>query len=179
MLVLRPADSQEATVSWKLAMENTHTPTGLILSRQNITNLPVLGNDPFKQALKSEKGGYVVKCDGKPDVILLASGSEVATLVEGAMLLRKDGIKVRIVSIPSEGLFRSQTKKYQDSVLLPGIKTFGLTAGLPVTLAGLVGENGSVWGLESFGFSAPYKVLDEKLGFTGKNVYKQVKKLLK
>jgi len=108
---------------------------------------------------------------------LLASGSEVATLVEGAVLLRKDGIKVRIVSVPSEGLFRSQSAAYQESVLPKGVKRFGLTAGLPVNLEGLVGENGSVWGLESFGFSAPYNVLDEKLGFTGENVYKQVKAL--
>ena len=179
MLVLRPADSQETTVSWKLAMDNTHRPTGLILSRQNVPDLPALGGDRFKQALKTEKGGYVLKCDGKPDVILLASGSEVATLMEGAALLRKDGIRVRIVSIPSEGLFRSQTKNYQDSVLRPGIKIFGLTAGLPVTLSGLVGENGVIWGLDSFGYSAPYTVLDEKLGFTGENVYKQVKKMLK
>jgi len=178
MLVLRPADVQEATVSWKLALENTHTPTGLILSRQNITDLPAEGSR-FGEALKSENGGYIVECDGTPDVILLASGSEVATLVEGAALLRKDNIKIRIVSVPSEGLFRSQTQEYQDSVLLPGVKIFGLTAGLPVTLAGLVGANGSIWGMESFGFSAPYKVLDEKLGFTGTNVYEQVKKLLK
>ena len=178
MLVLRPADVQEATVSWKLALENTHTPTGLILSRQNITDLPAEGSR-FEEALKSENGGYIVECDGTPDVILLASGSEVATLVEGAALLRKDSVKVRIVSVPSEGLFRSQTPEHQNSVLLPGVKIFGLTAGLPVTLAGLVGANGSIWGMESFGFSAPYKVLDEKLGFTGTNVYEQVKKLLK
>lgn len=177
MLVLRPADVHETTVSWKLALENTHTPTGLIFSRQNITDLPLQGTDRFEQALKAEKGGYVVECDGNPDVILLASGSEVATLAEGAELLRKDGIKVRIVSIPSEGLFRSQTEKYQESVILPGIKIFGLTAGLPVNLLGLVGSEGKIWGLESFGFSAPYKVLDEKLGFTAKNVYKQVKEM--
>ncbi|MDR1370639.1 MAG: transketolase [Dysgonamonadaceae bacterium] len=177
MLVLRPADVHETTVSWKLAMENTHTPTGLILSRQNIKDLPSVSNR-YQDALKASKGGYVVECDGHADIILLASGSEVSTLVEGAELLRKDGIKVRIVSIPSEGLFRSQSKEYQDSVIIPGKKIFGLTAGLPVNLLGLVGENGKIWGLESFGFSAPYKVLDEKLGFTGENVYNQVKSML-
>lgn len=176
MLVLRPADVYETTVAWKLAMENTHTPTGLILSRQNITDLP--STNRFEVALQVEKGGYVVECDNHADVILLASGSEVSTLVEGAALLRKDGIKVRIVSIPSEGLFRSQSKEYQDSVIIPGKKIFGLTAGLPVNLLGLVGNNGKIWGLESFGFSAPYKVLDEKLGFTGQNVYNQVKEML-
>ncbi|GHT73824.1 transketolase [Bacteroidia bacterium] len=177
MLVLRPADVQETTVAWKLAMENTHTPTALILSRQNITDLPTKGNR-YEDALQSAKGAYIVECDGYADVILLASGSEVATLVEGAALLRKDGVKVRIVSVPSEGLFRSQPQEYQDNVIIPGKKIFGLTAGLPVNLLGLVGSNGKIWGLESFGFSAPYKVLDEKLGFTAENVYKQVKSIL-
>lgn len=177
MLVLRPADVAEGTVAWKMAMENTTTPTGLILSRQNITDLPTTGNR-FQDALQAEKGAYVVEEDANADVILLASGSEVSTLVEGAALLRKDGIKVRIVSVPSEGLFRSQPQTYQEQVIPAGSKIFGLTAGLPVTLEGLVGDNGKVWGLESFGFSAPYTVLDEKLGFTGENVYKQVKQYL-
>lgn len=177
MLVLRPADVNEATVAWKLAMENTSTPTGLILSRQNITDLPAKGNR-YDEALQAGKGAYIVENDTNPDVVMVASGSEVATLVEGAALLRADGIKVRIVSVPSEGLFRSQSKEYQESVIPSSAKVFGLTAGLPVTLEGLTGANGKVWGLESFGFSAPYKVLDEKLGFTGDNVYKQVKELL-
>jgi len=173
-LVLRPADAKETTEAWKLAMENTDTPTALIFSRQNITNLPE-GNNYAEAA----KGAYIVAgSDENPDVILVASGSEVSTLVAGAELIRKDGKKVRIVSVPSEGLFRSQSKEYQKSILPAGVKKFGLTAGLPVNLQGLVPESeGSVWGLESFGFSAPYKVLDEKLGFTAQNVYEQVKKL--
>ena len=122
---------------------------------------------------------YVVAgSDADYDVILLASGSEVSTLLAGAKLLREDGVKVRVVSVPSEGLFRSQSKEYQESVLPAGKKKFGMTAGLPVTLEGLVGSDGCVWGLQSFGFSAPYKVLDEKLGYTGQNVYDQVKALL-
>lgn len=177
MLVLRPADVIETTVAWKMAMENTATPTALILSRQNITDLPSKGNR-YDEALQAEKGAYIVESDVNPDVILVASGSEVATLEEGAALLRADGVKVRVVSVPSEGLFRSQSKEYQEAVIPTGSKVFGLTAGLPVNLEGLVGANGKVWGLESFGFSAPYKVLDEKLGFTGKNVYNQVKELL-
>ncbi|RGP14043.1 transketolase family protein [Parabacteroides gordonii] len=177
MLVLRPADVIETTVAWKMAMENTATPTALILSRQNITDLPSKGNR-YDEALQAEKGAYIVESDVNPDVILVASGSEVSTLEEGAALLRADGVKVRVVSVPSEGLFRSQSKEYQESVIPTGSKVFGLTAGLPVNLEGLVGANGKVWGLESFGFSAPYKVLDEKLGFTGKNVYNQVKELL-
>ena len=175
MLVLRPADSYETTYAWKLAMENTATPTGLIFSRQNIKTLPA-GND-YSQAAR---GAYVVAgSDDEFDVILLASGSEVSTLVAGAELLRADGIKCRIVSVPSEGLFRSQSKAYQRSILPGNRRKFGLTVGLPVTLEGLTGSNGKVWGLNSFGFSAPYKVLDEKLGFTAENVYNQVKSMLK
>jgi transketolase len=178
VLILRPADVHETTVAWKMAMENSTTPTGLILSRQNIKDLPTSGKSRFSEALNSGKGAYIVQDDADYDVILLASGSEVSTLVEGADLLRADGVKVRIVSVPSEGLFRTQSPEYQDSVLPKGKKKFGLTAGLPVTLEGLVGSDGAVWGMTSFGFSAPYKILDEKLGYTGKNVYEQVKKLL-
>mgnify|MGYP003303541033 CR=1 FL=1 len=171
MLVLRPADSEETTVCWRMAMENIDSPTALILSRQNIEQLPE-GTD-YAQA---EKGAYLVAgSDENPDVILVASGSEVSTLVAGAALLREDGLKIRIVSCPSEGLFRCQSKEYQEELLPGGAKIFGLTAGLPVNLQGLVGCNGKVFGLESFGFSAPYKVLDEKLGFTAQNVYNQVK----
>ena len=177
MLVLRPADVNETTVAWKMAFENAKTPTGLILSRQNITNIPTEGN-AYHEALQVEKGAYIVQDDANYDVILLASGSEVSTLVEGAKLLNDDGIKTRIISVPSEGLFRSQSKEYQQTVLPHGKKVFGLTAGLPVTLLGLVGTDGSIWGMNSFGFSAPYTVLDEKMGFTGKNVYKQVKDFL-
>ena len=176
-LVLRPADAKETTVAWAMAMENTDTPTALIFSRQNINNLPE-GND-YEQA---RKGGYVVAgSDENPDVVLVATGSEVSTLVSGAELLRKDGVKVRIVSVPSEGLFRTQSKEYQQSVVPAGAKVFGMTAGLPVNLQGfLIGAapESKVWGLESFGFSAPYKVLDEKLGYTGQNVYEQVKAML-
>ncbi len=178
MLVLRPADAVETTVSWKLAMENTSTPTGLIFSRQNIKDLPAK-TSRYNEALQAAKGAYIVTDSDNYDVILLASGSEVATLVEGSKLLEADGIKSRIVSVPSEGLFRNQSKEYQDSVIPSGKKIFGLTAGLPVNLLGLVGDAGKVWGLETFGFSAPYKVLDEKLGFTADNVYKQVKEYLR
>lgn len=172
--VFRPADVEETTVCWQMAMENMDTPTALILSRQAIESLPE-GNN-YQEA---RKGAYIVAgSDEQYDVILLASGSDVSTLVAGAKLLRNDNIKTRIVSVPSEGLFRRQSKEYQESILPKDAKIFGLTAGLPVTLQGLVGANGKVFGLESFGYSAPYKVLDEKLGFTAENVYKQVKEYL-
>lgn len=174
--VFRPADADETTVCWQMAMENTATPTALVLSRQGIAKLPE-GND-YQLA---RKGAYIVAgSDANPDVILIASGSEVSTLESGAALLRKDGVKVRVVSAPSEGLFRRQPKEYQDMVLPYDVKKFGMTAGLPVTLEGLVGigPNSRIFGMKSFGFSAPYKVLDEKLGYTGENVYKQVKAFL-
>ena len=171
--VFRPADADETTVCWQMANENMDTPTAMICSRQNVNSLPE-GTD-YSQV---RKGAYIVKDDPNYDVILLASGSEVSTLLAGAELLNADGIKTRIVSVPSEGLFRTQSKEYQESVLPNGAKIFGMTAGLPVTLQSLVGVEGMVYGLESFGFSAPYKVLDEKLGYTGENVYKQVKAFL-
>lgn len=174
--VFRPADADETTVCWKMAMENMDTPTALIFSRQNIESLPE-GND-YEQA---RKGAYIVAgSDENPDIILVASGSEVSTLEAGTQLLRKDGLKVRVVSAPSEGLFRTQPQEYQDAVLPYNVKKFGMTAGLPCTLEGLVGigPNSKIFGMPSFGFSAPYKVLDEKLGFTAENVYKQVKEFL-
>ena len=172
MLVLRPADSEETTLAWRAAMENTATPTALILSRQDIAPVPNVNLEGFR------KGAYIVSKDENPQVVLLASGSEVSTLLAGAELLRKEGIRLQVVSVPSEGLFRQQPIEYQNEILPKGVKRFGMTAGLPCTLEGLVGDNGAIWGLESFGFSAPYKVLDEKLGFTAQNVYEQVKKLL-
>ena len=174
---MRPADADETTVAWQMAMENTSTPTALILSRQNIEKLPE-GTD-YQQA---RKGAYVIgESDTNPDVICVASGSEVSTLQSGAELLRKEDIKVRIVSVPSEGLFREQTLEYQRSIVPQGAKVFGMTAGLPVNLQGfLIGADikSTIWGLNSFGFSAPYKVLDEKLGYTAENVYNQIKKIL-
>lgn len=179
MLVLRPADAVETTVAWKLALENKRTPTALILSRQNIKELPSAKNDRYSDALDSDKGAYIIQdCEGTPDIILIASGSEVSTLIEGSLLLKNEGLKIRIVSAPSEGLFRIQTEDYKKSVVPENVPVFGLTAGLSVTLQGLVGPKGKVWGVNSFGFSAPYKILDEKFGFTPENVYRQVRDYL-
>lgn len=178
VVVLRPADARETVAAWKIAMEEQR-PTALVLSRQNIKDLPALHGNRAEEAMQAVKGAYVVMdCDGTPDVILLASGSEVATLVDGAALLKADGLKIRVVSVPSEGLFRDQSKEYQQSVLPTGVPKFGLTSGLPVTLAGLVGGDGTVYGLDHFGYSAPASVLDEKFGFSGQNVYNQVKAML-
>ena len=173
LLALRPADAAETTVAWKMALENTSTPTGLIFSRQGIKDLPS-ETDRYQDALQSEKGAYRVRSVEGADVTLVANGSEVATLIEAAALLEKDGINANIVSVISEGLFRDQPEDYQLSVLDPNKPTFGLTAGLPVTLMQLVGVKGKVYGLSHFGYSAPAGVLDEKFGFTGKQVYSEI-----
>jgi len=177
MLVLRPADGTESIVSWKMALENRKTPTALILSRQGIADVPAMpGSTRYQDALKAEKGAYIVKdTEEIPQVTLVASGSEVSTLIEGAALLEeREQLRVRVVSAISEGRFRDQDDAYCESVIPTALPVFGMSAGLPVTLQGLVGPKGKVFGLESFGYSAPYKVLDEKLGFNGENVYKQV-----
>ncbi|MDE6507780.1 MAG: transketolase [Alistipes sp.] len=179
MVVLRPADGEETLMAWKTAVEE-HRPVALVLSRQNIKNLPTLGSKTRREeAAQVSKGGYVVMDAAKPAAVLVATGSEVATLVEGAELLAKEGIAVRVVNVPSEGLFRDQPKSYQESVLPAGVVRYGLTSGLPVNLLGLVGDSGMIHGLDHFGFSAPYKVLDEKFGFNGETVAAEVKKLLK
>lgn len=181
MVVLRPADTTETTICWKLALENTESPTALLLSRQNIADVPAkAGSTRYQDAQECSKGAYIVKdCQGTPDVILVANGSEVSTLFEGAKLLESEkNLKIRIVSAPSEGLFRNQPATYQQAVLPASVPSFGLTAGLPVTLQGLVGPGGKVVGLDHFGYSAPFKVLDEKFGYTGQNVFNKVTEYL-
>jgi len=179
VLVLRPADAIETNVAWKMALENLNTPTALLLSRQNIPDLPFKSNR-YQEALAASQGGYIVhKDEGNPDVILVGNGSEVSTLLAGAKLLNeKKGIKVQVSSVISEGLFHDQEQGYQELVIPANKPVIALTAGLPVTLSGLVGSNGKVIGLKSFGFSAPAKVLDEKLGYTPENVFNEVVKFL-
>ena len=178
MLVLRPADGPETVVAWKLAMENIDSPTALILSRQNVDDIPAMNGDRYEEALQAEKGAYIVAKDENPDVVMVASGSEVSTLIAALPLLHEAGIKAQVVSAPSTGLFFNQTPEYRASVIPTDKPVFGLTAGLPSAMARLVGVNGVVWGLDHFGYSAPYKVLDEKFGFSAENVLKQVKAML-
>ncbi len=178
MVVLRPGDGDEVISAWQHALEDKR-PIGLILSRQNVNTLPALGGSRRMEAQQLSKGGYVVMNSAHPQVVLLGSGSEVATLVDGARLLSDDGIAVRVVSVPSEGLFRDQPKSYQDSVLPEGLPRYGMTSGLPITLRGLVGDGGFIHGLDHFGYSAPAAVLDDKFGYNGETVYREVKSLLK
>ncbi|MDO6760955.1 transketolase [Tamlana sp. 2_MG-2023] len=179
-LALRPADSAETNVAWKMALENKNTPTGLILSRQGIKDIPAQGESRYQEALAAEKGGYLVKEVENPDVVLIANGSEVSTLLAAAEILEDEkGLKVSIASIPSEGVFRLQSKDYQNSIIPKNKPLFGLTAGLPVNLEGLVGDNGKVFGVDHFGYSAPAAVLDDKFGFTGEKVSNEVLEYLK
>lgn len=171
LLALRPADAAETSVAWKMAMDNHDTPTALILSRQDIPDLPAPeGTDRYTAALGALKGGYTVVEAAKPDVVLVANGSEVSLLCEVAVLLEAEGIHASVVSMPSIGLFNVQPADYRASVLPAGVPQFGLTAGLPASLRMIEGFTGKVFGLERFGASAPYKVLDEKFGFTASNI---------
>ena len=176
MVVLRPADAEEAVAAWKIALEEQR-PVGLIFSRQDVKSLPS-HTARIDEALQAYKGAYVVIDSANPEAVMIASGSEVSTLVAGAEKLIEEGIAVRVVSVPSEGLFRDQPKSYQDSVLPQGVLRYGMTSGLPVTLLGLVGSLDHIHGLDHFGHSAPFKVLDEKFGYNGETVYNEVKKLL-
>ena len=178
MLVLRPADAEETVAAWKMALEEKR-PVALILSRQNIKSLPAMnGLSRREEAMKATQGGYVVMEAPNAKVTLVATGSEVSTLVDGAELLAEEGIATRVISIPSEGLFRDQSKEYQAEVL-GNLPRYGMTSGLSVNLRGLVGEEGFIHGFDHFGYSAPFKVLDEKFGYNGKTVAEEVKNFLR
>lgn len=175
MLVLRPADAAETVVAWEMAMENAKTPTGLIFTRQVVKDLSPTYDSRYQAALRAKRGAYIIQKAENPDVVLVANGSEVATLMEVVVLLtERDKLKVQVVSAPSEGLFFNQPLSYQQEIIPDNIPVFGLTAGLPSTLARLVGKNGMVQGLDHFGYSAPFKVLDEKFGYNAETVYKNV-----
>ncbi|MBR3101431.1 MAG: transketolase [Muribaculaceae bacterium] len=178
MLVLRPADAAETSVAWKMAMENTLTPTALILSRQNIEDLPAASGDRYAEALGALKGGYIINKVENPDVVLVGNGSEVSTLVAAAQIIGEQGVRAQVVSVPSIGLFLDQSAEYRQEVIPTGVPVFGLTAGLPSTLRRVV-PVGEIYGLDHFGASAPYKVLDEKFGFTAENVAQCILKSVK
>jgi len=178
MLVLRPADSAETTVAWEMAMENKNTPTGLILTRQDVNDIPSISGDRYADAQGVRCGGYVLKDAENPAVILVGNGSEVSLLWNVAEKLEEEGVAARVISVPSIGLYNSQSDEYKASVIPAGVPVFGLTAGLPSVLQGVVGCKGKVYGLARFGASAPFKVLDEKFGFTTENIYNEVKAML-
>ena len=179
MLVLRPADAAETTVAWAMAMENIHTPTGLILSRQDVNDLPSVTGDRMMEAEGTRRGGYVVMDSAMPKIVLVGNGSEVSLLCEVARMLEANNVAVRVVSVPSIGLFNNQDEEYRQSVIPQNLPVFGLTAGLPSTLRSLVGSRGYVYGMSRFGASAPYKVLDEKFGYTPEHIYAEVVRFMK
>lgn len=175
-LVLRPADASETLVAYEMAMENTDSPTILILTRQDVEELP--GADRRERAEGARRGGYVVYGEGEPQVVLVGNGSEVSLLVKVAESLKGDGINARVVSMPSQGLFMRQDAAYRDEVLPAGVPEFGVTAGLPAALMPVMRGHYEIFGLTRFGASAPAKVLDEKFGFTPEAVAGRVRKFL-
>ena len=179
-LVLRPADSAETVVSWKMALENRKSPTVLIFSRQNLEDLPAADGNRRKAAYGTERGGYIISADKDPELVLMANGSEVSIMVHVAERLRAEGHRVQVDSFPSLGLFMRQDKAYRDSVLPEGVRRYALTAGLPAVFMPLMKgcSDWDIYGMERFGASAPYKVLDQKFGFTVDNIYDKVKAFL-
>ncbi len=179
LLALRPADAAETTVAWDMAMANDATPTALVLTRQDIPDLPARSGNRYAEAQQMRRGGYVVLDSPEPRVVLVANGSEVSLLCSLAERLEAQGIASRVVSMPSIGLFNEQSESYRREILLAGVPHFGLTAGLPSTLRAIRGFDGEIYGMTRFGASAPYKVLDEKFGFTTDNILSRVLALLK
>lgn len=180
-LVLRPADSAETLEAWKMAMENMHSPSMLILSRQNLEDLPGDGKISRAEIARgTEHGGYVVVSAENPDIILMANGSEVALMVHVAEKLKAEGVNASVASFPSTGLFERQSAQYRDSVLTPGLPRYAVTAGLEATFLPLMKgcSKWDIFGLHRFGASAPYRVLEEKFGFTVDSILKRVKEFL-
>lgn len=176
LLVIRPADGAETVAAYKMAMENDKTPTVLIFSRQNLEDLP--GENRRQEAMKAEKGGYVVRAESDPDIVLVANGSDVALLLHAAEELAGEGVKAQVVSMPSVGLFMRQDAEYRQSVMPVGVKTFGLTSGLPAALFPVMSGDFEIMGLERFGASAPAKVLEEKFGYTVPSVLSRIRLFL-
>lgn len=183
MLVLRPADPAETTVAWEMAFENADSPTALILTRQKVGSLPFPeGSSRYAEAGKCRQGAYVV-CDdtpqGKlPDLTFVANGSDVMLCCGAAEILRKEGKKVRVVSMISPKLFLLQERAYRETVIAPWTPVFALSSGLPVLFKDVVGGFGKVSGLERFGASAPASVLEKKFGYEPEAVAQKAREYL-
>ncbi|NLB56650.1 MAG: transketolase [Lentisphaerae bacterium] len=174
LTVIRPADATETGIAWKVALENNDGPTAILLTRHDI---PVLDRNKFASASGLERGGYVIwdSSTSEPDVIIIASGSEVMTSLKAAEQLVASNKNVRVVSMPSWELFEEQSEEYKRSVLPESCpRRLAVEAGIPMGWEKYVGDNGRILGLNEFGASAPYKVLAEKYGFTPENVVKIV-----
>jgi transketolase len=173
--VIRPADASETAEAWRQAIKTTTGPVALILSRQK---LPVLKSNVIKDGLT--KGAYVLAdCDGKPDVILIGTGSEVHIILEAKARLLEKGVAARVVSMPSWELFEKTSQKYKDRVLLPDVQTrLAVEAGSPMGWCRYVGSSGAVIGINSFGASAPGGIVMEKYGFTSEHVVQKALELI-
>ncbi len=179
LVTIRPADANETASAWKTAIENLHSPTALILTRQAV---PTLDRTIFANADNLQKGAYILADLGekKPDIILMASGSEVGLIVAAGEILANEGVNVRLVSFPSWELFRKQSKDYQRSVLPENIKTrLAVEAGISIGWKDWVGDNGSVIGVDKYGASAPYKELFTHYGLTVEHVVEESRNLIK
>jgi len=178
MTLIRPADANETAVAWRVAIAHRHGPTALALTRQK---LPVFDRTKYASAEGLEKGAYVMRDapGGAIDVILIGTGSEVSLCVEAQDILEKEGIRARVVSMPSWTLFDKQSKEYQESVLPAGTTArVAVEAGCALGWSKYVGGKGKVISLERFGASAPYQTILEHLGFTGDNVAAIAKSIL-
>jgi transketolase len=178
LTVIRPCDANETAEAWRFAIQNKKGPVALVLTRQNT---PTLDREIFDAADGLQRGAYTLSDakDGKPDVILLASGSEVHIALQAAGMLKEKGISVRVVSMPSWELFDRQPDAYRREVLPPQARIrLAIEAGIPQGWHRYVGRNGEVVGLDHFGASAPYQTLYDKFGITAKTVVEKAKALL-
>jgi transketolase len=178
LVLIRPADANEVVEAWRTAIARRDGPTALALTRQNV---PTLDRSIYAPARGLEKGAYVLADlgDGPPEVILMASGSEVSLIVDAGSNLAAEGIAVRLVSFPSWELFRSQDQAYQDSVLIPQVKKrLAVEAGVAQGWRDWVGDQGNVISLGHFGASAPYKTIYQQFGLTAENVYDRARAML-
>jgi transketolase len=176
--VIRPADANETVEAWKQALLNNEGPTALILTRQN---LPIIDRSRFASAENLAKGAYVLYQSeaGEPDLIIIATGSEVSLAIACLPELEAKGINVRIVSMPSWMLFEKQEKTYRDEVLPASvINRFSIEAGRTMAWERWVGQYGASLGIDNYGHSAPGNVVFEKLGFTVENVVKQIELMM-
>jgi transketolase len=176
LLVFRPADANETVQAWKYALEHRDGPVALLLTRQG---LAVLDQAKYASAANLSRGAYVLVGADKPDVLLLASGSEVSLALGAAERLGKDGIKAQVVSMPCWELFERQDQKYKDSVLPPSVRArVGIEAGVELGWSKYIGDNGIFIGMSTFGASAPFKVCFEKFGITADAVIKAAKRCM-
>jgi len=179
LTLIRPADANETAEAWRLAVTSERGPLALALTRQNV---PTLDRESLAPAAGLNRGAYVISDaqDGKPELILIATGSEVFLALEAAENLGQKGISVRVVSMPSWELYDKQPEEYRNQVLPPAVRArLAVEAGVPQGWHRYVGDAGDVIGIEQFGASAPYKILFEKYGFTTERIVERALKLLR